>query len=312
MRFAQSALHDAAVSLHTRLFVSEGKSREQTGRPMFDLVFSDTLRTRVQQSGRVGLELYGLGHDRFVGDALLARGFESLRNALPSDRLALVEAKRGNSYGAWNPTILFLGLSAGSKPPPRPLIHQHTIGCPGFFEREPGARGIWLARTVKELTVGAFSELAARPGFEWLRDWRTERPAEFIAGVGGAAAVLNFSLEAVRIGGRVTFDATRARNTLVAWLHAFRPTVVVTLKPDVSKELVEMFPACGLASHRTHSNDAVRTMTAQFDRIVIPTITMPIHPTAMGQGINRMKASKPHISRAIADVLAHVEMRQSP
>lgn len=274
---------------------------------MSNHLFSDELRVRLQESGRLGREIYGPPRHRFVGDELLARSFDRLRPSLPPDRLALVEAKRGNSYGAWNPTILFVGLSAGSRPPPRPLVHQHSIGCPDFFEPEPGARGIWLARTVKELTVGGLRELGARLGFEWLGDWETQAPDEFMIGAGGAAAVLNFSLEAVRMGGRVTLDAASAHQTFVAWLQAFRPAVVVTLKPDVSRALLEMFPACGLDSHVGKSpEDAARTAVARFDDVSVPVITMPIHPTAKGRGINRMKASKPRVSRAIAEVLAGV------
>lgn len=272
-----------------------------------DSLYGSDLRGRLQATGERGLELYGPPRHRFVGDEALARGFEALRTGLPADRLELVEAKRGNSYGAWNPTILFVGLSAGSKPPPRPLLHQHSIGCPDFFEPEPGARGIWLARTVKELTLGGFRELGARPGFEWLPQWEAQRSDEFMSGAGGAAAVLNFSLEAVRMGGRVTLDTASARETLVAWLHAFRPAVIVTLKPDVSKALLDMFPACGLNSHvGTSPDDAARTTIARFDEHSVPVITMPIHPTAMGHGINRMKASKPRVSHAIADALAGV------
>ena len=268
-------------------------------------LFSDDLRERVLESGRLGLQLYGPPGGRFVGDEALARGFEALRPHLPPQRLDLVAAERGNSYGAWNPSILFLGLSAGSRPPPRPLLHQHGIGCSDFFEREPGARGIWLASTIKELTVGAFRELGARPGFGWVKEWEAQRPAEFLSGAGGAAAVLNLSMEAVRMGGHVALDQTSSRQTLLEWLRAFRPAVVVNLKPDVAKALVGMFPGCGLAAHVGSSpTDAARTTTARLDDIAIPVITMPLHPTAMGQGINRMKASKPHVSRAIADVLA--------
>lgn len=268
-------------------------------------LFGDDLQARVIESGRLGLQLYGPPEGRFVGDEALARGFESLRERLPPQRLDLVSAERGNSYGAWNPTILFLGLSAGSRPPPRPLLHQHGIGCSDFFEREPGARGIWLASTIKELTVGAFRELGSRPGFGWLRDWEAQRSAEFLNGTGGAAAVLNLSLEAVRMGGHVALDQTSAKRTLLEWLHAFRPAVVVNLKPDVAKALVSMFPECGLTSHvGTSPTDEARTAIARLDDIAIPVITMPLHPTAMGQGINRMKASKPRVSRAIADVLA--------
>lgn len=268
-------------------------------------LFGDDLYRRVQQAGRLGLQLYGPPQQSFVGDDALARGFECLRSSLPPDRIALVEAKRGNTYGAWNPTILFVGLSAGSKPPPRPMLHQHSIGCPDFFEPEPGARGIWLARTIKELTLGGFRELGARPGFEWLPQWEAQSPDEFLSGAGGAAAVFNFSLEAVRMGGRVTFDSASARQTFLAWLRVFRPAIVVTLKPDVSKALLGMFPDCGLKSHVWKDpDDAARTAIARFDELAVPVITMPIHPTAMGHGINRMKASKPRVSRAIADVLA--------
>ncbi len=268
-------------------------------------LFANDLRERVLESGRLGVALYGRPQGTFVGDKALARGFESIRPSLPRQRLDLVSAERGNSYGAWNPTILFLGLSAGSRPPPRPLLHQHGIGCSDFFEREPGARGIWLASTVKELTVGAFRELGSRAGFTWLRDWETQSPSEFVSGAGGAAAVLNLSLDAVRMGGHVTLDQTSARQTLLEWLRAFRPAVVVNLKPDVAKALVSMFPGCGLASHvGTSPTDEARTTSARFDEITLPVITMPLHPTAMGEGINRMKASKPRVSRAIADVLA--------
>lgn len=276
-------------------------------------LFGDNLQERLRESGRLGLQLYGSPVGQFVGDDALARGYEALRAELPPQRLDLVMAELGNSYGAWNPTVLFLGLAAGSRPPPRPLTHQHGVGCPDFFEREPGARGIWLAKTVKEITIDAFRQLGAHTGFSWLNEWEAQRPAEFLSATGGAAAVLNLSLEAVRMGGHVALDQHSARRTLLEWLRGFRPSVVVNLKPDVAKTLVSLFPDCGLASHvGTSPTDEARVAIAQFEDVSIPVITMPLHPTALGKNIPRMKASKPRISRAIAAALAGTRAATAP
>src|SRR5687768_1921320 len=134
--------------------------RQQKETMTNELLFSDDLCARLRESARVGVELYGVPRNSFIGDELLNSGFAAVRSEIPQERLALVEGGFGNSYGAWNPTVLFLGLSAGTRPPPRPLLHQHSIAAPDFFEREPGGRGNpWLATVVKEITVGAFREL---------------------------------------------------------------------------------------------------------------------------------------------------------
>lgn len=277
--------------------------------------FAADLATRLSASARIGLSLYGDGppkwtrYDASRRKAILAAAFVQLEAELDPLTIAAATDPCLNSYGAWNPVVLFLGLTGGTQRPDIARAHEHVIGYPQVFLRTPGDDGRmmrgnpWFPAELSDITELAMRLAAARSSSPALREWARDRYGEFRRAAASALMMLNLSSEQVAIGGARNIDATNARERLERHLSTFRPRVLVTVQEDVEDQLRRMYPAA-MIPVRLRGDTSARSARLQIGRHAIDTVFMPVHPNAKGTHAATYRGSKHRVSEAIAEALA--------
>lgn len=263
--------------------------------------FAEDLVVRLDASARLGLESYGAPPPRFRSleerADHLARGYARLERIILRDRVEAAKHPRVVSYGAWNPTVMFVGLTPGTQPLDIAREHEHVIGAPELFARWPGAKGNpWFPAEISDLTHRALVDLAALD--PRMRELARVWPEQFARGARNACLMLNLREIPTASGETAPMELAEGTENLRRHLRAFRPRLLVAVSPKVASALGRMFDEDFSAPHGDEP-------TVHLGRVVeTPIVTMPVHPNAKGTGIPRYQASKPRVARRLAEILS--------
>lgn len=273
---------------------------------MTTALFDRDLQARLEATAELGLAAYGppgrRPNGRFLwpGEQRLAAGFDRIRGHLDDEQLDAARNPHANSYGAYNPVVLFVGLSGGAQPSHLPREHEHVVGCPAMFARRPGAKGNpWFPEALQDLCMEAFGRLERLERFPWLARWRRERPVEHAVATDSSFLMLNLSPHHRPMGDDPVLGVEPATAALEKHLRAFRPAVVVAVKPEVGRFLRQAYPHLPLPGPDDEVTSADVTLGGHAARY----LCMPVHPNAKGVGILRYRASRPAVATAIAEGL---------
>lgn len=266
-------------------------------------VFADDPCSRLRASARIGTEAYGDRLATFASreerELALEEGWAVLRDVVDPDRVRAATNPRILSYGAWNPLVMFLGLSPGVQSTSVPRQHEHVIGYPAFYRRWKGARGNpWFPTFIQELAADAFwhrYEFDSR-----LRDLAELDLSAFHDAINSCALVLNFSPLPTPAGDIAPIEWSDVHDDLVLHLAAFQPRVVVAVKPAVTRELRRI---TGDFELKIPEGDEPEAQMLRLGSGEVPLVSMPIHPNALGKGFRRLAASRPRVVERIAEFL---------
>lgn len=265
--------------------------------------FSMNIAERFEASAKLGAETYGETPLKFNSlaerNAALARGWGVLQEVVDRPRVLAAANPRILSYGAWNPLVMFLGLSPGMQSVRTPREHEHVVGFPKLYARWKGAKGNpWFPKAIQDIAAEALHQRAENDS--QLRDLKERDARAFEQAAASCALVMNLSPLPTRLGDIAPIEWSNAHNDLMQHVAAFQPRIVVAVKPDVTRELQRVVPDF---EPRLPKDDDPEAQLIEIGGGAIPLITMPIHPNATGKGFRRFADSRPKVIARIADCL---------